>query len=947
MLRALVLLLTVVTGATGLVYEVVWQKYLATLLGSHAEATSAVLGLFLAGLSTGYRLFGAMAGRVVRRAQAAGRPPRLLPLYAVVEAGIGVYALCYPWLFSGVQWLSLQLPHGAGGAGFLVDVGLAALLILPPTILMGGTVPLLTQGLSRDLEHATHFHALVYGFNTAGAFFGALASGFFLVPWLGLHGVMYAAGVVNVVAGVALGLLGRRSEAVALADEGGSGAKPAGWWTYVAVALLTGFAMMGVQTVMNRIGGLAFGSSPFTFSLVAALFVSCIAAGSFAVSALKTIPVRLLLINQAALFACLLFLDGFLPNAPFWAHVLRTTYATTNIAFYAYYAAAFFFMLLFIGPAAFFSGATLPLLFHNMKREAGDLGNTAGSLYAWNTVGSLLGALGVGYILLFWLDLADVYRISLLAVLVTLGLLVPRVLDLSGWLAAVAVALVLVVFATLEPWDAARMNAGLYRLRTPLRADPYTAARVSSLVTGELLAATDDPVASVATFESKERDGRVSLSIRTNGKSDGATVGDYATMSLAALVPALIAEELERSFVIGWGTGVTAGELAALHGVREVTVAEISPGVMEMDPYFAEANLGALASGKVRVERADAYRALLRGEGPYDMIISEPSNPWMVGVEMLFSREFLEAARAQLAPGGVYVQWMHQYEMDAAALSLVLRTYDQVFPEVAIWYGAGADLLLLGFPEAGREISVQQLEQRAARPDMNAGLVRSGIDSFPALLAHELWPTGVVKALALDGPAHTLFHPRLNHVAAQAFFRGGLAELPFSGFDTAIDIGRRNATLRRWQGRRGPLTDDEWQQFVGEVCEMRRAQCAAWLAEWLYHYPESTAANALAVSLGGDRKWFGEGGLPASLLRELAALRRGDFGAGTELDPFDAVRATDLYEAFFTHGAGLTPSRLHAVWQRCVDGQSEPGSCRQGLAQVRAMTGARGAGGRR
>ena len=941
MLRALVLLLTVVTGATGLVYEVVWQKYLATLLGSHAEATSAVLGLFLAGLSTGYRVFGTLAGRVVRRAQAAGRPPRLLPLYAVVEAGIGVYALCYPWLFGGVQWLSLQLPHGAGGTGFLVDVGLAALLILPPTILMGGTVPLLTQGLSRDLEHATHFHALVYGFNTAGAFFGALASGFFLVPWLGLHGVMVAAGVVNVVAGVALGLLGRRSEAVALADAGGAHAKPAGWWTYVAVALLTGFAMMGVQTVMNRIGGLAFGSSPFTFSLVAALFVSCIAAGSFAVSALKVIPARLLLINQAALFACLLFLDGFLPNAPFWAHVLRTTYATTNIAFYAYYAAAFLFMLAFVGPAAFFSGATLPLLFHNMKQEAGDLGDTAGSLYAWNTVGSLIGALGVGYILLFWLDLSDVYRISLVAVLVTLGLLLPRVLELSRGVAGVAVALVLVVFATLEPWDAGRMNAGLYRLRTPLRADPYTAAVVSQRVTGDLVAATDDPVASVATFSAKQQDGRVSLSIRTNGKSDGATIGDYPTMSLAALVPALIAEKVDRSFVIGWGTGVTAGELAALADVKEVVVAEISPGVMEMDRYFAEANLGALASGKVRVERADAYRSLLRGEGPYDVIVSEPSNPWMAGVEMLFSREFLEAARDELAPGGVYVQWMHQYEMDAAALALVLRTYDQVFPEVAIWYGGGADLLLLGFPEAGREISVQQLEQRAARPDMKAGLLRSGIASFPELLAHELWPTGVVKSLRLEGPVHTLFHPRLNHVAAQAFFRGGQAALPFSGFENAVAVGRRNAVVRRWQGRRGPLANEEWAQLVGEACALRRAQCAAWLAEWLSQVPASEEANALAVSLGDNEDWFGTGGLPAPLLRDLVALRRGTFGEGAAIDPYLAVRATDLYEEFFTHGTGLAPARLHAVWQRCTDGTSAPGTCRGGLAEVRALTGPR------
>lgn len=935
MLRTLVLLLTVVTGATGLVYEVVWQKYLATLLGSHSEATSAVLGLFLAGLSIGYRLFGTVAGRVVRRAQRAGRVPRLLPLYAMVEAGIGIYALCYPWFFSAVQSVSLQLPQSSPGAGFAVDVGLAALLILPPTILMGGTVPLLTQGLSRDLEDATHFHALVYGFNTAGAFFGACASGFFLIPWLGLHGVMYAAGVVNIVAGVVLGVLGRRSEAEALADAEPPGPRPPGWWVYVAVALLTGFAMMGVQTVANRVGALALGSSPFTFSLVAALFVSCIAAGSFAVSALKQIPTRLLLLNQAALLTCLIFLDGFLPNSPFWAHVLRTTFSQTNLAFYGFYAAAFLGMLLVIGPAAFCSGATLPLLFHELKRDAGDLGSTAGSLYAWNTFGSLLGALGIGYFLLFWLDLSDVYRLSVVAVFSTVVLLAPRILEVPRWMPAAAVVAVVSVLAIAEPWNTTRLNSGLFRLRSPLEdLNPYSPESVTQRTMGTMVEATDDPVTSVAVLDRKELDGQISRSIRTNGKSDGSSIGDYPTMSLAALIPALIAEKLDRAFVIGWGTGITVGELAALEDVKEITVAEISPGVMQMDKWFEEVNLGARASEKVRVDRSDAYRSLLRAEGEYDLIVSEPSNPWMAGVEMLFSHEFLTSARDRLAPGGVYVQWMHQYEMDEAALELVLRTYDEVFPEVSIWFGTGPDLLLLGFPEAGRSIDVAQIEERVARSDIAAGLERSGIASTAALMAHELWPTGVLKSLALDGPVHTLFHPRLNHVAAHAFFQGRSAKLPFSGFKAAGEIGRRNSTFRRWRSRRRGLSDAEWHAFVAEACDKRRAQCAGWVTEWRVALPDSPLLDEFVVSLGVEQPWFGKGTLPEITLLDLFALRSGRLFEGSAPDPMDAVYATDLYEAFFTHGAGLLPSRLTQVWRRCEDGHHAPDSCRRGLAEV-------------
>jgi spermidine synthase len=177
MIRQTALLLTVLTGFTGLVYEVTWQKYLATLLGSHSEATAAVLALFLGGLALGYALFG-----------------------RATEMAIGVYALLFPALFDAAQAVSFRLPFG-GGAGFAFDVALSALLILPPAILMGGTIPMLTQALARSLDDATGTHALVYGFNTAGAFAGALAAGFWIVPSLGLAGALVAMAVVNLAAG--------------------------------------------------------------------------------------------------------------------------------------------------------------------------------------------------------------------------------------------------------------------------------------------------------------------------------------------------------------------------------------------------------------------------------------------------------------------------------------------------------------------------------------------------------------------------------------------------------------------------------------------------------------------------------------------------------------------------------------------------------------------------
>ena len=209
MTRSLALFLTVLTGGSGLVYQVAWQKYLASLLGSHSEATAIVLGIFLGGLSTGYAVFGWLSGRLTARAAARGQAPRLLFAYGVVEATIGVWALLFPALFAGVRALSLWIPFEAAGLVFASDVVLTVVLIGPPTVLMGGTIPLLTQSLARDLDDATRLHAWVYAFNTAGAFFGALGAGFFLVPALGLSGCVVAMGVVNLVAGATFLAVGR------------------------------------------------------------------------------------------------------------------------------------------------------------------------------------------------------------------------------------------------------------------------------------------------------------------------------------------------------------------------------------------------------------------------------------------------------------------------------------------------------------------------------------------------------------------------------------------------------------------------------------------------------------------------------------------------------------------------------------------------------------------
>jgi spermidine synthase len=940
MVRALSLALTFATGASGLVYEVAWQRYLATLLGSHSEATAAVLAIFLGGLSVGYSLFGTATARRVERARRAERPPRLLVFYGAVEAGIGIYALLFPWLFEGAQAVSALVPHGTSGAGFAFDVLIAALLIGPPSVLMGGTIPILTQALARGLDDSTRLHAFVYAFNTAGAFLGALAAGFVLVPWLGLVNLMYAVAAVNIAAGTAFAALELRGPAAAGTPPAPDTGSPrvAHFASYAAVALLGGFAMMGLQTVVIRVGALALGSSPFTFSMVVAVFVLCIALGSFGVSRLRRPGSTHLLGNQVALAALAAGLYLLLPYSPYGAHLTRGIFQSVDAAFYPYWASVFLGLLVFVGPVAVLSGASLPLLFHHLRRQVGELGAVAGSLYSWNTVGSLLGALLCGYALLFWLDLHHVYRIAVGALVLAAGLLAIRVRPEWVPVTAILTVAALAGVALLAPWNPGYLTVGLFRSREYVKGVGQAPRRfMDGRSTKRAISFNDDDPVSTVTVLDQRNEGRLlSRSLMNNGKSDGSTRGDYPTMGLTALIPALLADKREKVFVVGFGTGVSAGELMALEGTRSVTVAEISPAVTKAAPLFDPFNQGASRNPKLEVVVSDAYRALLRSGETYDLIVSEPSNPWVTGVELVYTKEFLEAVKSHLDAGGVYAQWMHQYETDDESVELVLRTYDAVFDHTSVWYTLLADLLIVGIKNPDSALDVDRIAERAALPDFAAGLKRSGVESVEALLAHELLPLGVIRAAALEGPLHTILHPRLNHQALHGFFLGKQAELPFTGFGRAAAVGRENSLLLRRLARYDGKPPVEVRKAIADqVCKSRQSLCVSHVARWMAEAPGSDdLENAVDQVEAWDRREEKRGAAQALQAARGLLLANGD---RSSVSPEVARRASQTFREYYTHGAPLDPQQLDAVWARCSD-SLQSHACAEGRRRARRLT---------
>ena len=921
MIRLIALLLTVLTGFAGLVYEVAWQKYLAALLGSHGEATAAVLAIFLGGLSAGYALFGRATRRVLERARRRGQRPRLLSFYACVEVGIGVYALLFPMLFGFAQKLSLLGPLDHDALGFAFDVVLSALLIGPPAVLMGGTIPILTLALAGDLARATRVHAWIYSANTLGAFAGALAGGFWLVPMLGLDGVVWTMGGLNLAAALGFAALDRRAGSVALEPEAAGAAEPvpriAAW---LGIALLAGFAMMALQTTLNRIGALALGSSHFTFAMVVAVFVLCLALGSFAVSALPRIPRALVAGSQWLLVGLLFPLYLVVADVGYWAHLLRVRLGGMDAVFSEYQQAVFFSTLAVLAIPIGLSGALLPLLFEQLRREVRHLGAVAGRLYAWNTLGSLLGALLGGYLLLIWLDLHHVFRIAMACLAVAASILSFLVLDrIPRSVPALVLLLTLAAIALLPAWPADRLAQGTFRLRSPiastfLGADEFFERRVNP----DIVFYDDDPTTSVGVgvpFRQPEN-----IALYVNGKPDGSLVGDYPTMALTALIPALIAESHERCFVIGLGTGVTVGELAALDGTRKVTVAEISQAVIAANPLFAAGNRGASTNPKIELIRGDAYRTLLRSTEQYDVIASEPSGVWVAGVEMLYTREFLEAARSRLAPGGVYGQWLQSYETDSEVISLILRSYLEVFPHVSVWYMGGSDLLLLGMNRSDRALDVRALESRFRQPDFAAGFGRVEIERFPQLLAHELIPLGALHAEELEGPIHTLRRPILSDLAARAFFRGS----PPARVGPYVSKSHRmvsvsNSLLHRYAGDAEVLSEEIFELAARETCRFRRMEdCANFVARWSVDHPDSALWSATLSVLRKTTR-SKNSSLRPERLRRMHAFYSGRFIPGEDAAPphVEARRVTNFFLNHYNHIVPFDRRVLEEVWGRC------------------------------
>lgn len=908
------LLASLCSGCAALLNQVLWTRILSLVFGSTVEAVSAVTAVFMAGLALG----SALGPRLV-----SGRTPAAAAaLYTRIEFAIGASALALAFVLPALE----PLRAGIGAAPVWL---LAIVLLLVPAGLMGTTLVVQTHVVSASADQARSARSggLLFAANTFGAVAGAYGAVLVLVPRLGVRKTILVATVLNVTAA----LLAKWRAPAALADEGPEAAKGAapdettrkgrkrkaqetspepspvpiagvaapsrGPVAMVLLALFAaGFAGLVNEVAWTRAFILVAGPTVHAFAFVLGAIVLGLAGGALLSSSLLPLPKdpRLVFaLVQAGVAAASALVIRSLSSMPllYGAEVRRLVEQPEALVSLQARSA-----LLLLFPAAALSGALFPLGLR-LLRTRFTAPEAMGFGSALNTVGAILGASLAGFILLPGLGLDRTLRLAALvsavsSILVALpGGLLARLL--GGLAGAASLALV----ATSPALDQELFAGGAYKYSVY---DPNLSVE-DVLRRGELVSYAEGRVANV----SVKRVGS-SYSLAVDGKVDATSGGDMLTQRLLAHVPFLVNANPGKALVIGLGSGVTASA-ALTHDPASVTAVEISPEVVDAARrFFAEANQKVLDNPKLRLVVGDARQHVLATRDRYDVIISEPSNPWMAGVSALFTREFFENVRERLSPGGVFCQWGHLYNMGEADLATLLATFRDVFPKGRVFVISEADILIVGSDgpttfDPGRLARMRE----TARADLAASkLSPEALAAIPTALLADLPWLQDARRHTDDAPVLDFSAPLSIHAQTATPNRRRL--LPN---DAPVDASEIRSRLSLLQAS----GSEEWTYDLGEQALSKGMADLAIAEEFVksairLHRVE-TAEGAL------DRALARVPGAPILIARALlywntdrAALALQSLEAAAKLDP-GAARAYLLAAEIQSAGGNLQPMR--------------------------------------
>lgn len=755
------------SGVAGLVLEVAWSRLLEEVTGSSASAQGVILATYMGGMALGSWLWG-------RRADRSKNPVRL---YALLELAIGAYALALPFLIELVSGPFLRVERGlyveSASAVTALRLAFATLLLLVPTVLLGGTLPAAVRALSKDQE-VRPVVARLYFLNSLGASVGAALAGFWLIPSLGLWGATGVASGLDFAAALVALLAARLFSAPsssASTDEAAPMPAQARW--ALAITALCGLSALTLEVAWTRLLSLLLGASAQSFAVMLSAFLLGIALGGMAVSWRRwciTEPLWVLgwLVVIAVISTALAL--PLVERVGYELTLLRSSFPRTVEGYADYQKASFAACLLLMVLPTTALGAALPLAARAALGQSSSAGAAVGSAFAWNTLGTVGGAVG-GALLLPVLGLRGVFFLALGALAAASGLCGLAVLERRegrSFLPFGAALLVLGVALAQPGWDYKVLAGGLFRAELDKGKEiSFERFREALIQQQELRYVKDGFHATVLVADSPYDKSRT---LKLNGKPDASTGDDMATQSLLGHLPLILSPRAKRAMVVGLGSGVTCADMLTHEGV-EVDAVELSPEVKEAARYFEAVNGRVLENPRLRLFIDDARSFLKLTPRKYEVIVSEPSNPWTSGVGGLFGAEFYSDVARALEPQGLFVQWFHTYEIDDELFALVARTLGKEFPHVLAFRVRQADVLFIASKEPLRP--EPSLMRARFTPAVRASLLRAGLPaSLEGLLAMQALSAEAVRAFPGEGPVNTSRHPILEFGAPKAFFLG-------------------------------------------------------------------------------------------------------------------------------------------------------------------------------
>jgi spermidine synthase len=758
------------SGATALAWEVVWFKRFTQLFGSSSLAMASVVAAFLFGLGIGAYLFGRVADRL--------RRPLLV--YALCELGIGVTALGVPWAIGQLFGLSAPLHAGTGGSALMLALarfGLTLLVLGPPCVLMGGTLPLLVaqfagQGRERTVGSSTSW---LYATNALGAATGAWVAGFKFLPAIGLLATSNVAVALNLVVGfVALALARGLPDTERERPAAGSPATA----RILIAAGLAGCGALVLQMLWARQLALLLGGSTYSFTATIAVFVLGVGLGSLLFRLLLARGALAQVVVAGATVVVVISTLVGLEVAPYLSFLIG---GVREMRFEPGFDAALSgaTALALEGLPTIAMGALFPALVQLAAERGGGAGRSVGTVYAANTLGSIAGATLAAAVLLPALGSFLTFRLALGLYVVLLLLLFPpvRLPQNRSALAALVVCALGLVATWSEP-DPRDMNLGRFLygpddgLLAGLGMEPvfFAEGATTNVLVLEGVEAVGPPEAPPGTHP---------LHLRVNGKVDASNTGDMLMQLGHAYFPRLLNPGAEDVLVIGLGSGSSTGASLLFPDTR-VTCCEIEPALAEASKLFGAVNHRPLDSPRLELIFDDGRSHVQGSEARYDLILSEPSNPWLAGVSNLYTVEFYEAAALRLKPGGLLAQWVQTYALTPMQYALIVKTVTSVFPDAALLRVSDFDTILVAGAR-GVLPTVQELDSAQALVDSHAAITRDlrfyfGSSDVRSLLLEHLYLT--VPDLARfattygDGGVITDLNLRLEFEAPHSLFVG-------------------------------------------------------------------------------------------------------------------------------------------------------------------------------